>query len=127
MDLATFFQLELLNSLVLGDCGEEGIDHRVRVSFTTLASISTVIHACEFEHLPDLWVAPVVWLALRPNADFEVVVTAFEYSWHCLKVIPVQNHHVRLQLLEGIIEGALVVCSLALAKANHSSLVADKD
>lgn len=86
-----------------------------------------MLETCGFEHLPDLWVAPEVWLLLWPNSDFKVVVTAFEQNWSCPPVIPVQTDHIRLQTLEGIIKGALVVCRLTLAKANHSLLVADKD
>ena len=102
--LAAHFEFELLNGHVLSDSREVGIDKRIRVSLTTLASEATVIEARGDEHLPDGGVTPIVRYTLRPNADVEIVMATLQVGWHGNMLIPVEADHVLLQLLECLIE-----------------------
>ena len=78
------------------------------------------------EHLPNGWVAPVIRLALRPNAYVEVVMATSEKSGYRPLSIPVEANHVLSQFLKGLIEGLLVVFGLALAEADDPSAIADE-
>ncbi len=66
-------------------------------------------------------------LCLGPNADVEIIVTTLEVSGNCEVGVPIETHHVFLQLLEGSFEGLLIVFALALAKTDHTAPIADVD
>ena len=86
-----------------------------------------MIETGKLEHLPYRRVTPVIWLALRPNADVEVVVATFENAGHRPLAIPIEANHVLSQILEGLIESFLVVFGLALAVADDPSAIADEE
>ena len=86
-----------------------------------------MIEACTGQHLPNRRVAPIVMLCLRPYADVKIIVTTLEVRGNCEVGVPIETNHVLLQLLEGSLEGLLVVFTLALAETDHTAPVADVD
>ena len=124
--LAAFLDFELLSGHVCRHRCEVGVDQRIRVSLTTLASEATVIEACSHEHLPDCGVTPIVGCRLRPNADVEVVMTALQVSWRSVVLVPVEADHVLLQLLECLIESLLVVLALAFTVGDETTSISDE-
>ena len=87
--LSSFFELKLLGRHVACDCRKVGINQRIRISLTTFAGVTTVVEARSEEHLPDLWVSPVVWLRLWPDLDPEIIVTSFKESGHRVVAVPI--------------------------------------
>ncbi len=84
-----------------------------------------MVEACTGEHLPNRWVAPIVMLCLGPDADVEIIVTTLEMGGNCEVGVPIETHHVFLQLLEGSFESLLVVFALALAETDHATPVSN--
>lgn len=126
-ELPAFFKFELLRRHVPRHCREVGVDQRVWVPLSTLASVATVLEASSYEHFPDSWVSPVVGVGLRPNLNVEIVVMAFQHRGHGPVLVPVQTHHVLSHLLECLIEGTLIVFTLALSVRDLASAVAAED
>ena len=126
-EFTSLLELELLSRHIFGDSLEIGVNERVWVSLTALASIATVLEACSLEHLPDGWVTPVVWPALRPDPEVEVIMSTLKNRGHGPPSIPVQAHHVLLQLFERIVKGHFIVSCLALAKADNAFTIADEN
>ena len=126
-ELAPLLELQLLRGHILGHGLEVGVNQRVGFPFSALACIATVPEACGLEHLPDGRVTPVVWPALRPYLNIEVVVASLKYGGHGPPLVPVQAHHILFQLLKCIIEGHLIVGCLALAETDYALAVANED
>ena len=118
IELLALLKLKVSHCLIPCNCCEECIDKCVRVPLAALACESTVIETGKLEHLPYSRVTPVIWLALRPNANVEVVVATFENAGHRPLTIPIEANHVLSQILEGLIESFLVVFGLAFAEAD---------
>ena len=121
IELLSFFKLKVSHCLIPCNCCEECIDKCVRVPLAALACESTVIETGKLEHLPYSRVTPVIWFALRPNANVEVVVATFENAGHRPLTIPIEANHVLSQILEGLIESFLVVFGLTFAEADQPS------
>ena len=86
-----------------------------------------MVEACRLKHLPDHWIAPVVWPSLRPNANLEVIVSTFQHSWDSPPLVPVQTNHVLLEFPESIVESHFVIGSLAFAEADNAFAIADEN
>ena len=52
-------------------------------------------------------------------------MATFENGGHCPLTIPIEANHVRSKFLKGLIEGFLVVFTLAFAEADEPSFIAD--
>lgn len=126
-ELATLFELQLLQGHILGHGRKEGVDEGVRVSLATFALVATVVEACSHKHLPNGRVSPIVGLSLRPDVNVEVIVVTLKVCRHGVLVVPVEAHHVCLQLLEGRFEGSLVLFSLTLSIADLAATIADEN
>jgi len=113
--------------LVLSHGVEERVNQTVGVSLSGLAHEAHVSETGVQEHLPDVRISPIVGSQLRPDLNIEVVVSSFKacVDWR----VPVhrQANEVLSQLFERMLEGAFVVFALALAVADNSVSVADKE
>ena len=79
------------------------------------------------EHLPDRWIAPVVWHLLRENLYFEVVVSAFEHSWCCKALLNIEADHVLPRAFECIVKSLLVFLSLTFSVSNKTVAISNED
>ena len=86
-----------------------------------------MIESRGLQHLPDSRIAPVVRNHLRPDLDLEVIVATSERSRDSEVFVPVQQYHVLLQLLEGLIEGCFIVFTLTFTKADCATAVSNED
>ena len=126
-ELATFFQLQLLQGHILGHSREVGVNEGVRVSLATLALVATVVEPSGHEHFPNLRVSPVVGLSLRPDVNVEVIVVTLEVCGHRVSRVPVKANHIILQLFEGLVEGGLVLLALTLSIADLATTIANEN
>jgi len=127
VQFAALLELELLSGHVLGHSREEGVDKRVRITFTTLTGEATMIEATGDEHLPDSRVTPVVGNTLGPDADIEIVVAPLQGRWNSPVFVPVQAHHVLLKLLEGLVKSLLVVLAFTLAEGDETAFIPNEN
>ena len=74
MNLLTFLLGNLIRRLVVGDCVEESIHERVRITLPRLADVAHIMNSRMQKHFPNCWVAPEVRLSLRENLDSKIIV-----------------------------------------------------
>lgn len=77
MDLLTFLLGNLVRCLVVGDCVEESIHERVRVTLPGLADVADIMNTRMQKHFPNRWVAPEVRLSLWENLNSKIIVATF--------------------------------------------------
>lgn len=112
-DLTPTYLRYLINCTVLGDCLEEGIDHRVWVSLSALDPETAMEEPCVSKHLPDNRMTPVVWLHLRVYCYSEVIVTGFQDLRDSQHLIKRDANKVRSKLLESCFKGSFIIFALA--------------
>ena len=111
------------------DSREEGVNHTVRLSLTTLAGKATVHKAGVEKHFPYSRVAPEVRLlgGLGQDLEMEVIVRSLELPGHRHGEVVTQTHQILSHLLESLVEGRLVVLTLSLAEGDEAVSVADEN
>ena len=118
---------DLRGRLVLDDSVEEAVHQTVWITLARDADEAAVEESSVLKHLPDGWVAPIVWHLLRVDLNLEVVVAAGQDLRAREDVLDVEEEHVGAGVLERVVEGLLVLTSLALAVCDHTTAVADED
>jgi len=118
---------DLLWRPVLGHGLEEGIDHAVGVSLATLHPEAAVEEPCVKQHLPHYWMTPVVRSHLRVDRDAEVVVPCFKNLRDGHHLIKGDAYEILTKLLEGSLEGCLVVLALAHRVADNTVSITNEE
>lgn len=127
MDLATSKLGNFIVCAVLSYCLEEGINHRVRVSFSALHNKAAVEEASVSEHFPHNGVTPIVWLQLREDSYAEIVVTGLQFLRNCHHLIERNTNKVCSELFKGDFESCFVILALAHSIADHTVSIANKE
>lgn len=66
------------------------------------------------EHLPDVGIAPEIWLHLRVDFNPKVVVAAIQHGRCGVTEVVGEADHILSELFEGVVERAFVVFALSL-------------